>query len=64
MPLDDLMIEAAKSELAFSTANQMSTLSDSAETSWISQVLKGVPQSYQRDLLAKAGVGVLHIMLV
>lgn len=56
MPIDDLILEAAKSELAFTTANQMSTLSDAAESSWINQVLKGVPQSHQRDLLAKAGV--------
>ena len=56
MPIDDLMLEAAKSELAFTTADQMSTLSDAAETSWVNQVLKGVPQSYQRDLLKKAGV--------
>lgn len=55
MPLDDLMIEAAKSELAFFTANQQATLSLAAETSFVNQVLRGVPQSYQRDLLERAG---------
>merc|ERR1712093_93615 len=55
MPMDDLMLEAAKSELAYSTASQMSTLSDAAETSFVNQALKGVPQTYQRDLLARAG---------
>ena len=55
MPLDDLMIEAAKSELAFFTANQQATLSLAAETSFVNQALRGVPQSYQRDLLSRAG---------
>lgn len=55
MPLDDLMIEAAKSELAFFTANQQATLATAAETSFVNQALRGVPQSYQRDLLARAG---------
>ena len=55
MPLDDLMIEAAKSELAFFTANAQSTLSSAAENAFVNEVLRGVPQSYQRDLLEKAG---------
>lgn len=54
--MDKLMLEAAKSELAYTTASQISTLSDAAETSFINQALKGVPQTYQRDLLEKAGV--------
>ena len=49
------MIEAAKSELAFFTANQQATLSLAAETSFVNQALRGVPQSYQRDLLSRAG---------
>lgn len=56
MPLNELRIETAKSELAVSTADSASTMSDAAETSFVNQALKGVPQSYQRDLLAKCGV--------
>lgn len=59
MPLDELRLETAKSELALTTADQMATVSDAAETSFVNQALKGVPQSYQRDLLARCGVSSL-----
>lgn len=56
MPLDQLRLDGAKSELAYFTANSQSTISKAAGVSFVNQALKGIPQSYQRDLLAKTKV--------
>lgn len=64
MPLDQLRLDGAKSELAYFTASSQSTISRAAATSFVNQALKGIPQSYQRDLLAKARVSSSWILYV
>lgn len=65
MPLDQMRLDGAKSELAYYTANSQSSLSKAANASFTNQALLGIPQSYQRDLLAKAKVSLIclgHLM--
>ncbi|KAI5480305.1 zinc metalloprotease [Pseudohyphozyma bogoriensis] len=51
--IDELTLESAKSSLAYNTAAKQSTMSDAASASFANQVLRGLPQSYGRDALAK-----------
>jgi hypothetical protein len=54
--IDQLLLESSKSSLAYDTASKQSNSSKAAHVSFVNQALKGVSQSYQRELLAQAAV--------
>ncbi|KAK4699612.1 presequence protease, partial [Phenoliferia sp. Uapishka_3] len=51
--IDELTLESAKSSLAYSVASKESTMNDAASSSFMNQVLLGLPQSHGRIALAK-----------
>lgn len=54
--IEPVTLESAKSSLAYTTASQEANVATAATLSFFSQALLGMPQSYSRDILAKAAV--------
>lgn len=55
--IEPVVLESAKSTLAYKTASQEANVALAAAGSFTNQALLDVPQSYTRDLLHKAAVG-------
>ncbi|KAL1708664.1 Metalloenzyme, LuxS/M16 peptidase-like protein [Schizophyllum commune] len=53
IPLDTTTMDAAKSSIVYGVTKTVSTASRAALTSFVNQTLKGVPQNYQSEILAK-----------
>lgn len=56
MTIEPVMLESAKSTLAFGTASKEANVAQAAMGSFVNQALREVPQSFSRDLLSKASV--------
>lgn len=54
--IETVTLESAKSSLAFTTAQGEGNIASAATSSFFSQAMIGMPQSYARDILAKAAV--------